>query len=672
MILRELVLENFGSYRGRQSISLAPIELEQPENDKESPPIILFGGMNGGGKTTLIDAIRLALYGHRAQCSTRGNLSYGDFLSQCIYRHAINNESTSIELSFQRTVNNQPFEFRICRSWNRNSKVGKDNLAIQVGNWTEEKFTYRSDEALTKTWDERVEEIFPLGISSLFLFDGEQIKELAEQEVLPQIVIDAMRSLLGLELADRLSLDLDILASRKRKAIATEKETLNIEEIEAKIAAKEKEKHLAHHQVASISNAYERAKNIESEAMQKFIAEGGKIAGERAKLEASMRQAESEVEKIKDKLRELAASYLPLILVSDLLSDAVNQAKIESDQQQKEITKNILHERNDHLRQFLPQLKLTAPQKKKLIAFLDQEESLSNSELNDASWLNCDTETFTLIQQTISYFLPDQQKSAVAYLNQLQEIGDRIDADQRYLMAAAAPEEYRKLSKEHELAKNELTRVQTDLILAEQQYAKLMREIEPLKRELLSYSENALSRQNEESMLTSIDKVQQTLKVFRDRLKLRKLNQLESFVTECFLYLLHKSNLIHRIQIDTTTFSLSLYDYSGDLIPKHRLSAGEKQLLAIALLWGLARASGRQLPIAIDTPLGRLDSSHRANLIERYFPEASHQVILLSTDTEIGKSDVKKLREKGAIAREYLLDYDSQNNQTTVKQGYFW
>lgn len=50
MILRELVLENFGSYRGRQSISLAPIELDQPENDKESPPIILFGGMNGGGK----------------------------------------------------------------------------------------------------------------------------------------------------------------------------------------------------------------------------------------------------------------------------------------------------------------------------------------------------------------------------------------------------------------------------------------------------------------------------------------------------------------------------------------------------------------------------------------------------------------------------------------------
>jgi DNA sulfur modification protein DndD len=641
MILRELVLENFGSYRGRQSISLFPIESKPQKKIKENPSIILFGGMNGGGKTTLIDAIRLALYGHRAQCSTRGNLSYGDFLSQCVYRHATEIELTSIELAFQRTVNNQPFEFRICRTWSKAQKAGRDTLDIQVGQWSEENFVYWSDDALTKTWDERVEEIFPLGISSLFLFDGEQVKELAEQDTLPQIVVDAMRSLLGLELADRLSLDLDVLKTRKRKAIATDKEAFNIEEIEAKIAAKEKEKHLAHHEVASASNAYERAKNAESEAMQKFIAEGGKIAGERAQLETSIRHAEAEVERVRDKLRELAASYLPLVLVSDLLSAANSQAEIEQNQQNIGLTKDVLRDRNDHLRQFLPQLKLSSPQKRKLLDFLDQEESLSEFEINDAAWLNCDLETFMLLQQTISYFLPNQQNSAVVYLNQLQELGDLIDADQRYLMAAAPPEEYRKLSKELDLAKNEATHVQTNLIRAEQHYAKLGNEIEPLKRELLSFSETALTRQNEESMLTSIDKVQQTLKVFRDRLKLRKLNQLESFVTECFLYLLHKTNLIHRVQIDTATFSLSLYDYSGELIPKHRLSAGEKQLLAIALLWGLARASGRQLPIAIDTPLGRLDSSHRANLIERYFPEASHQVILLSTDSEIGQADVK-------------------------------
>ena len=68
MIFTELVLNNFGAYAGRHVINL------RPENNGTMHPIILFGGMNGGGKTTLIDAIRLALYGQRAKCSGRGNL----------------------------------------------------------------------------------------------------------------------------------------------------------------------------------------------------------------------------------------------------------------------------------------------------------------------------------------------------------------------------------------------------------------------------------------------------------------------------------------------------------------------------------------------------------------------------------------------------------------------
>lgn len=112
--------------------------------------------------------------------------------------------------------------------------------------------------------------------------------------------------------------------------------------------------------------------------------------------------------------------------------------------------------------------------------------------------------------------------------------------------------------------------------------------------------------------------------------------------------------------------------HRSQLVPKHRLSAGEKQLLAIAFLWGLASLSTRQLPIAIDMPLSRLDSAHRQNLLEAYFPNASHQMILLSTDTEIGSKEVKQLREKGAIAHEYLLEYNPTQQQTEVKSGYFW
>ena len=111
MILRELVLENFGPYRDRACVNLTPTA------DEEVRPIILFGGMNGGGKTTIMDEIRLAFYVKRAPCSTRGNLSYADFLSQ-----AVNNRSqgkTRIELAFEEILDSQLVVFRIVRSWQK-------------------------------------------------------------------------------------------------------------------------------------------------------------------------------------------------------------------------------------------------------------------------------------------------------------------------------------------------------------------------------------------------------------------------------------------------------------------------------------------------------------------------------------------------------------------------
>jgi len=165
--------------------------------------------------------------------------------------------------------------------------------------------------------------------------------------------------------------------------------------------------------------------------------------------------------------------------------------------------------------------------------------------------------------------------------------------------------------------------------------------------------------------------VQTTLVEFRQRLTKQKLGELEQAVTQYCLLLLHKSSLVHRVMVDGSTFRLTLYDTEGEPLPIQCLSAGEKQLLAIAFLWGLASVSGRQLPVAIDTPLGRLDSKHRRHLVDRYFPQASHQVILLSTDTEIRDDEVRRLRKQGAIAREYLLEYDGANRSTVIRDGYF-
>lgn len=663
MIFRELVLQNFGPYRGQQVIQFAP-EDGMNGSSSELPPIVLVGGMNGGGKTTLLDAVRLALYGQRAKCSTRGNLSYGEFLRQCINRHTADEDLTYVELAFQETLNNQPHEFRVRRVWDRSLKGNKDSLEVSVGGWL--------DKTFTQSWDERVEDILPLGISNLFLFDGEQVKELAEQDTLPSGVINAIRSLLGLELPDLLSTDLSVLVNRKLKELSESAELQSLESLERELESKRQQCEDAEQDLSAIYVRLKRAELNQDQAQELFIAQGGKLAGEQDRLAEQLKHMQSEVEEHQRSLRELAASTLPLALIQPLLRKAQVQGHQELQNQQYQIAKQLLTQRNQELLELVNQLALPAKKAKQLQSFLGEQEQKLEGADSQETWLNADRETIAQLDHTLEFLLPTEQKAAQHHLSQLHELEESIDATEGRLAAAASPESYEQLVQDLKAAQAEVTRLSIEYEKAKALHERLLREHNRLKQQLVDYAEAAIARNNDQHFLTTIDELQKKLKVFREKLKLRKLNQLESLITSCFRYLAHKSDLVQRVEVDAETFNLSLYDNDGLPIPKHRLSAGEKQMLAISLLWGLARASGRQLPVAIDTPLGRLDSSHRKNLVDRYFSQASHQVILLSTDTEIGKTEVQRLRKNALLSYEYLLKYDSQEQQTVVMPGYFW
>ena len=662
MIFLELVLQNFGPYSGRQVINLDPRKDENPR------PIILLGGMNGGGKTTLMDAIRLALYGHRAQCSTRGNLSYNDFLNQCVNSKANPAEKTRIELVFEHIEDDKPVKYRIVRTWEKNPKDGKDSLGILGDDDT------WPVESLVNTWDDYIENLLPLGISNLFLFDGEQVRNLAEQESPPLIVIEAIRGLLGLELADRLAVDLDILVNRKLKEVGNSKDLANLEEIETRLTQQQEDYQTTGDKLETLKNQVEELEQKQQEAFDKFISEGGKIAAERNQLELQQETKTAEIEQVRQSMCELAADVLPLALIPNLLNQAQAQGEKEFRHQQVQISKDLLIERDQRLLAWLNQGEISPTQVEKIQSFLVQDvDSLYAKTIQiEAPWLLADDETLSQLDNLI-YHLQNSKLSAKEKLAILKNKEEEIHTLERQVQTAAAPEDYTKLRQALEAAQNQVVEAKANYETIRRHLAELETIIVKSKKELSEYTVENIKHKNNEHIITSAAKVQETLKIFREKLTLRKLNKLEEEVKNCFLYLLHKSDLVHRITIDTKTFSLSLYDLNGRPVPKHRLSAGEKQLLAIAFLWGLAKVSGHRLPVAIDTPLGRLDSSHRSNLVERYFPTASHQVILLSTDTEIGKKEVETLRENEAIAREYLLKYDSSTRQTTVVENqYFW
>lgn len=656
---KELILENFGPYKGKNIINLSP------QNTSNNSPIILFGGMNGGGKTTLMDAIRLALYGRRAECLNRENLSYNDFLLQCINKKIDLGEKTRIELTFEHIVDGDSLELKIVRHWQQNVKDGQDNLGVIEGDFP--------DLNLTQSWDEYMENFLPLGISSLFLFDGEQVKELAEQDLPSAKVKDAIKSLLGLELADKLALDLDILVARKQKELAQNKYVQELEYFEEQLIILEKKKQGLFQDLKIAENQLRAANKKYRQASSNLRNLGVKIASEKETLRIEKEALEDKLQVINSNLLSLSAQYLPLALIPNLLGDLENQLQEEFNLLRLKHAQSICEARDEKLLSFLNQVSLDEDIYQQVEAFLQSENKQLNQEINaGVAYLPAQEKALPHLQQVISSFLPKQQTEAKTNLILLKELTDKLKVITQELSQVESPEAYKLVEKEYKREEKNLLKVKTECKHIKEKLQATDKEISSTRKKLSTYSEGNVKNQQSQHLVEILPKVKNTLSLFQEKLTLRKLNKLESEVTNCFRYLLHKSNFISRISISTETFALTLYNHEGSLISKKRLSAGEKQLLAISLLWGLARVSEKNLPIAIDTPLARLDSSHRCNLIERYFPTASHQVILLSTDTEITESEVKLLRAKDVIAREYLLDYSHHLNLTTVKSGYFW
>jgi DNA sulfur modification protein DndD len=166
------------------------------------------------------------------------------------------------------------------------------------------------------------------------------------------------------------------------------------------------------------------------------------------------------------------------------------------------------------------------------------------------------------------------------------------------------------------------------------------------------------------------EKSRKTLELFKERVIRHHLERIQRFVLAAFRQLLRKETLVSWLILDPKTYEPEIVGSDGKAIDVQRLSAGERQLLAISLLWGLAQASGRPLPTIIDTPLGRLDTTHRTHLVKRYFPYASHQVLLLSTDEEINEKYYRML--KPWVSQEYHLEFDESDQSTTIEKGYFW
>jgi DNA sulfur modification protein DndD len=655
MILDELTLHDFGTYGGRQTIVLTPTSAERP--------IVLFGGLNGGGKTTLLDALQLCFFGNTAQCAGRGDLAYDEYLRRSVHRGAQQKEA-AVEVVFRHTVDGEEQTWRITRSWSAAETV-KERFQV-----------FRNDvfdKVASEHWSTQVEEFIPARIAPLFFFDGEKVEKYADLGEAPALIRTAIQNLLGLDIVERLGGDLQSIERRRKSELAPAADAQVLEELRNEIQSLISERTRLVRERASAVNELDQLRRRVEDLDRRYEVEGGSLFEDRGRLEAELAVAMRGKEAVERSLRDLAAGGLPIGLVAGLLAAVSDQAAIEDERARGEQTAAILASEYETLLGLSTMAELSPKARTEIERHLETRIDVFRAKAEGASYLNLDPQTRATVSSLAIAGLHEVRSQSGGLLSHHAQLSSSIGELKGLLAAVPSQTAVADLLGERDAAHEAVRLSLFEQTKRDADIATVDTRLEAVRtkegRLLESVARQQFEQEDTARLLEHSQRVRTTLESFRKAVIARHVSRIEQFVFESFRQLARKALLVTGLTIDPNTFNLALKGSDGEMLTAERLSAGERQLLAIAILWGLARASGRPLPMVIDTPLGRLDSEHRARLVSRYFPAASHQVMLLSTDKELTGSDYERLLP--AVGRSYHLRFDESQGRTVVEDGYF-
>jgi DNA sulfur modification protein DndD len=657
MILDQLTLHNFGIYNGRHEIPLTP--------RSKTKPITLFGGLNGSGKTTLLDALKLVLYGKLADCSNRRDLSYEEFLRRSIHRTVAPEDGASIELTFRHHVDGVERTFRIQRVWHVKGRTVREHVEVHRDE--------QLDPVSTENWAELVEEFIPSRLSGFFFFDGEKIESLADLDRSAEVLGTALQSLLGLDLVDQLQTDLKVVERRNREKQRSQAEQEKLETVKAEVEQLKERYSEAITSRGSKINHVERKRKRVRELEEKFRQAGGELFNKRTEHEAERRTVKGRLDITYTHLRELAEGAAPLLLVRELLDEVASKSASPASKMKEELL-TVLTSRDEKLLIEAKRAGTPSAVLARLERYLLQDRENRKPSSAEAPSIHLSEQADRDLARLRETLLSEAQASSSVLISAVDSLIQELAQVDRTLAMMPDEEALSGVVRELEEARKVLLKAEAELQVAEDEVERLKQERDrkwEAYTKLVERDVDDRFRQDEaDRIIHHAQGIRSVMQQFRTQVTERHVRRIEQLILEGFSYLLRKESLVSRLSIDPATYHLSMFGRDGQPLSPERLSAGERQLLAISIIWGLARAAGRTLPVVIDTPLGRLDSVHRSHLVERYFPVASHQVILLSTDQEIDESGLNRLRS--SVGHFYRLAYDGREQSSFVENGYFW
>jgi DNA sulfur modification protein DndD len=661
MKFNKLTIENYKSFQFPTSINF-------PQSS-EGKSIFLMGGMNGAGKTSIMEAINICLYGSKPEniykTINRKELSKG-------------NAFVSFELEME---TDDLKTLMVHRSW---SAGATDNPKFKD---LEEKLVVVQDGKRVSVqnkemWQNYINATIPKGITQFFFFDGEKIQEIASDDHSEIRLQSSLEAALGIQYISRLSADVLYLKQEERKGFVE----ISDEDIDFKESELKKEQRKLQNKILEINelnSELENFKNEKDNAQARFKAifnldpESSEIIKQKEKKRIQLSNKNYQLE---NQIKTLTEQFLPWAMVGSLFANIKSQIELEREnQKQNAISENAIE------------------LAKKIVERIELPEPITDKPLTIEQKAKLEERVLQLLQQNhskrdVNKILNLSDRDAAKVLNRIEEIEQSDVLQLIDLIKEKSELDFEIKSLETSLtntgsneSERELfTELQNTIESSQTQIGRLLVKISNINEEILMleikvkdieleisklYEKHNFSKEKAD-FIQECDTIANLMNAYIIKLRKNKVQLLQEKTFEMYKMLSSKAGLIKDLEINDKTYEITVRDKSGHEVKKSSLSAGEKEVFALSLLWGLAQTSQLNLPIIIDTPLSRLDSIHRDNIVKHYFPNAANQVIILSTDTEIDNNYFKNLEPN--LTGAARLEFNQNNELSTIREGYFW
>ena len=618
--IKEIHLQNWKCYENQ----VIEFDLDTDKN------IWVIWGLNGYGKTSILEAVLWCLYGNeiispkkliKSEIDTEGKLpeKQGYFYFPNV---KINPE---LELLISLTLQKGDISYKITRVAQR-VKRGSTYYA-EV---SEASFYLNGKSQIDSR--ERIDLLLPRSCREFFFFDGEKIKEYSNITQ-TQETRKAIESILGIPEIINLKKDTENVAKKfEEKIRQAQSSDRKLQDINAKLFP-------LTHEIAARRDRLQTAVEEYNQGI---------------KILDDVRERASQVAELRDKLKKIQEldnqRKLSLEQIEQINKDIDEVLKVASipmmrrfikemaeDLQTKTLTNTRISISVNQLRDLLSADTCVCGNciGEKESNFISQQ--LKNiEEAGIITEENFRIESLRLDLNRISQYkvrnldrlLLDRHKleDDVAEIKQVIET---LKKDTKGVSEKEADETWRKIGQQEQSVKETertIKRLRKEIESLEQQQDKLRRQ----RGELLN-SDREMSMLNKQSQLAQgLNKAAKDL--------------IDWYSANCQQTIEYRASNLHNLVTNKPEeyngivlkdgYNLRIKQINGDIVNPESLSEGEKEALVFAFIAGLNLASGKAAPLMMDTPFGKLDGIHQENIVKS-LPQIPSQVILLATDRDL-------------------------------------